>query len=304
MSGFSYLARAFLLAVGLCAATGAFAGNDEYERLTGELDRLATDPELGQLATAQMDRARAALADLKEAGRRERESLAYVAERRIAIARTTAQAEQTERQRDALQRENDRLQLAIAQRDAAQARAELDRQRMQAQIRAEEAERARQDAEAARIEGEQAVQAARDEAAQAKRVADAQTQAATLAKKEAALATAINSSSAAAGPKAATGSKTAAASAGRMALSENIFGEGQSTLAAGVSAQIAKAAAFVNADASKRVRIDVSAGGNKALAQQRAQAVRNALVGAGVDAKRITATGTGDKGKRVEMVLQ
>jgi hypothetical protein len=182
-----------LLALGLFGAGDAWARNEEYERLSNRLDNLAADPTLGQ--RAQLDRARAALLQLKEAGRSEREHWAYVTDRRIETARAVAEADYLESQRADLQRENDRLQLALARRDAEQARAELERQRLQSQIRAEEAERMRREAEAARAEGEQAAQAAeaaKAEAAQAKRMAAAQAKAAALAKKEAELEAAVS----------------------------------------------------------------------------------------------------------------
>jgi chromosome segregation ATPase len=183
------------LVLGFVVAGNAEARDDEYQRLSDRFDRLAADPALGQRAPAQMDRARAALAEFKEAGRGDRKQLLYLVERRIDIAQASAQAESLESERADLQRENDRLQLAIARRDAAQARAELERQRLQSQIRAEEAESARRDAEAARAEGEQAAQAAeaaRNEAEQAKRMAAAQAKATALAKKEAELEAAVS----------------------------------------------------------------------------------------------------------------
>lgn len=190
---------AVLLLCSLFAAGSAAARDENYQRLADQFDRLLADPSLSQHAPAQFDRARAALAALKDAKRSQREEFAYVAERRIEIARVSAQTEVLDQQRESLQRENDRLQLAQARRDAAQARAELERQRLQSQIRAEEAERARQDAEAARAEGEQAThaaEAARAEADQAKRMADAQAKATALAKKEAELTAAVNGDSA------------------------------------------------------------------------------------------------------------
>ncbi len=187
------LHAALLLA--LVVATPALARNDEYQRLLDRFNAVATDPALGSHAPVAMDRARQALAALKEARRAERETWAYISERRIDAARAAAEAEILEAQREKLQRDNDRLQLAIARRDADLARAELERQRLQAQIRAEEAERAQREAEAARAEGEQAQQAAeaaRAEATQAKRMAAAQARAAALAKKEAELEAAVN----------------------------------------------------------------------------------------------------------------
>lgn len=185
---------ALALLLSVSAANAGAARDDDYLRLLDRFNALAMDPALGSRAPVAMDRARLALAHLKEARRGEREHWIYITERRIDSARASAEAESLEEQRVAMQRENDRLQLAIARRDAEQARAELERQRLQAQIRAEEAENARRDAEAARAEGAQAAQAAeaaRAEADQAKRMAAAQAKAAALAKKEAQLEAAL-----------------------------------------------------------------------------------------------------------------
>ncbi len=182
------------LAAGLFGAGSAVARNDDYERLAVRLDQLAADPVLGTHAPAAMGLARSSLQQLKDARRGDREYWTYMTERRIDTARVTAEAEVQEQRRAELQRENDRLQLALARRDADQARAELERQRLQSQIRAEEAERLRQEAATARAEGEQATQAAeaaRAEANQARRMADAQAKAAALARKEAELSSAL-----------------------------------------------------------------------------------------------------------------
>ena len=184
-------------------ATTALARNDEYQRLLDRFNAVATDARLANHAPVAMDRARESLAALKEARRSERELWAYIAERRIDAAQAAAEAELLEGQRTQLQRENDRLRVAVARRDAEQARAELERARLQAQIRAEEAERAQREAEAARAEGEQAQQAAeaaRAEANQAKRMAAAQAKAAALAKKEAELEAALSDKPAKAAP--------------------------------------------------------------------------------------------------------
>ncbi len=212
-------ALAVALALFLCSGS-ASARDEEYQRLSDRIDRLAGDPVLGQRAPAQLDRARAALAEFKEAGRRDREKLVYLVERRIDTAQAAAEADYLENQRTELQRENDRLQLAIARRDAAQARAELERQRLQSQIRAEEAERLAREAEAARAEGAQAAQAAeaaRAEASQAKRMADAQARATALARKEAELEAALSGKAPKADAQAKPKSKPAAKPAAKPA---------------------------------------------------------------------------------------
>jgi outer membrane protein OmpA-like peptidoglycan-associated protein len=289
-----FVSFAFVAILSFASPHAAQARDLDYERLADSLDRLTADPKLGGLAPAQMDRARASLQALKEAGRRDRPHLVYITERRIDIARTIAQAELIENDRIALQRENDQLQLAAARRDADQARRELEQQRLQAQIRAEEAERLARDAEAARAEGEQAAQAAeaaRAESAQAKRMADAQAKAAALAKKEAELA-----------GGAATAAPAAAAPRRRMVLPESVFVTGQSALSDAGNGRIAGVVDFINAAPGSRVRVEAGAGGNRALATQRADAVRDALVTAGVAASRIQATGSG-RGRQVEIRL-
>ena len=61
----------------LLAPTPSRARDADYERLAASLDSLAADPKLGTLAPVQMDRARAALLALKDAGRSERPYMIY-----------------------------------------------------------------------------------------------------------------------------------------------------------------------------------------------------------------------------------
>jgi outer membrane protein OmpA-like peptidoglycan-associated protein len=279
-------------------ASTAHARDVDYDNLVASLDRVASDPKLAPLVPMQIDRARVAVQAYKDGGRSDRPYLLYVAQRRIDIARTGAEAVLAENERADLQRENDRLQLDAARRDAAQARAELERQRLQSQIRAEEAERLARDAETARAEGEhatQAAEAARAEAAQSRRIADAQAKAAALAKKEAELAT---------GGSAAPAPAAAAVPKQRMTLNESAFARGQSTLADAGSARIGAVVDFINASPGSRVRIEASARGDQPLATARAQTVRDALVAAGVAASRIHAAGVKAKGAVVDIRLE
>jgi len=290
---------AALVFTSIAVSHRAVARDSEYQRLSDSFAALSADPKLGTLAPVQMDRARAALAALKEGGRGDRPHLAYVAERRIEIARLTAEAVAAEGDRVALQQDNNRLQLDAARRDAAQARRELEQQRLQAQIRAEEAERLAREAEAARAENEQSTQAAeaaRAEAAQARRIADAQAKTAALARKEAELA---GGSTASETPKAAPAKR-------RMTLADSSFVTGQSTLSDAGSGRIGAAVDFINAAPGAKVHIEATAAGDRSLATARAQTIRDALIGAGVAANRIEAVGSAGKGKsgQVEIRLE
>src|SRR5690606_12351897 len=207
--------------------------------------------------------------------------------------RAAAEIAVLERTHADLQREHDRLQLEMARRDAAAARAELERQRLQSQIRAEEAERLQAEAEAARSQGEQAASAARAEAEQAKRMAAAQARATALAKKEAELAAALGD-----------GGAPAKAPARRsLVLADSTFAQNQSTLAPGASQQIQKAVELANQDRSAKVRISVVTT-DRAIAERRAQALRDAMVAAGVDPARISTTAALAKSRRIEISLQ
>src|SRR5262249_31873385 len=155
---------------------------------------------------------------------------------------------------------------------------------------AEESDRLRAQADEARSQNEQAaqqVEAAKKQAAQAHRLADAQAREAELARKEAELL-------AASGAKPAPSAAAAAQLAGPLTLAESAFAPGKAQLQAGAKAQIAR---IVASAAGKSVYIEAhaddagNAKANAALAQQRAQAVREALVAAGVPAGHVTMAG-------------
>ena len=305
------------------AAIGAKADLD-YARLRASLNDLAADPVLGQLAPAERALADQSVQALIDTSGKEHSHLLYLAERHVDIAYATAQAIDQERRLDKLDREHDQILLAASRRDAEQARLEAEKQRIQSLAQAEETDRLRAEADAARAQGEQNAQDAenaRREAAQTRRLADAQAKEAALSRKEAQLLAEAAAADGRAAPPAAHDTGAAPA---RMTLDDAAFTPGSATLQPQARANIARLVTFVNKQAGKPIRIEGytdnsgSTAEKRSLSQKRAEAVRDALIAAGVDPRRITAVGLGDaqpmasnaneagraKNRRVEVVLE
>jgi outer membrane protein OmpA-like peptidoglycan-associated protein len=278
------------------AAFGVLAAKPDldYERLRASLDSLAADPVLGKLASGERGLAEQAVQMLvadRSGGKDGRAFRVYIAERRVDIAYAAAQAANQQNQLDELGREHDRILLQAAQREAEQARADAEKQRLQSMIRAEEVDRLRAEGE----QSAQEAQAAQAQADQAQKLIEAQAKATELARKEAQLAEAANSDL-----RLNNLTATRGAEGMQMTLDDIAFAPGQASLRPAAKASLGKLVAFVNRDPSKPIRIEGhtdSSGNshaNQVLSQRRADAVRDALIAAGVAANRITTAGLGE----------
>ncbi len=273
------------------AFASAYAKDDpNLQRLRTQLAQLEGDPSMGELADGDRLRAHQALDELAAAHSWQREHALYIAERRVATAQFEAQAELAARQLEQLDHEHDRILLEASRLDAARARARADRLAMQNQAREEADQRAQAEQEA---QSQAAAGMAETESEQTEVIAAARARAAELARQEAAL------KAGAPIPAASPALPTHDPRGQSRLLAGTAFGSGQTVLLPGAKTQLRAIVAFVQASPSARVRIEGytdsqgSADSNLRLSQQRADAVRDALVAAGVRAARIEAVGLG-----------
>lgn len=173
-----------LLALMVVGSVHARQDDIDINRLTSSLDQLSNDPVLGTYAQAEQARAHDAINRLAQAGRSDRAYALYIAERRVDLAKTSAQLQDAQVKLNQLSREHDQLLLDNSRRETEIARRELERQRLQNQLAQEETARLQQQGMAY----SEAAQQAKAEAEKAKKLAAAQSRVARAARREAALA--------------------------------------------------------------------------------------------------------------------
>ena len=161
---------------------------DPVPALAARLQALEGDPRLNGFGAYERLRAHQSIDALAAARSRDRDGLARIADRRIAIAELAARTAATRQQIDQLQRQRSEWLVQASRQDAERARQEAERLRVQAQVQAEEAQRLREQADADALARQQAQDlvdsVGADEAAKLKAAREKQ---AALAKQEAEL---------------------------------------------------------------------------------------------------------------------
>ena len=287
-------ARWFAWGLLLAMLPAMAAERPEVAALNQRLAALQADPQSAEYAAYEKLRAQQAVALLAKARGRQREAALFFADRRVEIAETVTRAEVARREADRLERTRSELLVEASRRDAARARQEAERLRIQAQIQAEEAERLRLAAEAeglARQDAEDTLTSVEGE--QSARLSAARQKEARLAREEAELM---------------SGAKLPASKFEQrgevFTLGAAAFDPGLPRLSAAGASSASALAAYLQANPKAKARIE-GYGDAQTPGQRRANAVRDALVAAGVAKARLQAAGKGDgsRSRAVEVVV-
>jgi outer membrane protein OmpA-like peptidoglycan-associated protein len=291
-----------LAALTLAACSTAPKKNLALERVRAQLDQLKADEELRGYAPSALGEAERALRVAEQSTGQEnlRIHLVYMAGKQIEIARVIAQREQLQQEYHALESDRTDMLVKAGQLETERARAEAEQARLLFAASAEEAERQRQEKEAALQQGaEQARNAelAMEEAEQARRLAESRASEVELARREADLAI----------QQADTLRQQLenlqlrqTESGVVVTLGDVLFETGQSVLLESSHSSLVEVVDLLQSEPDKKIRIEGhtdSVGGAEAnleLSQQRADAVREALVELGLDPERVVAVGLGE----------
>ncbi|MFT4178096.1 MAG: OmpA family protein [Thermomonas sp.] len=270
------------------------------------MQALDADNRLNPFAQYERLQARQALATLAAARRSALAAALAQAERRVGIAEQAARVEAARREIERQERERAELLVEASRRDADRARAEAERLRIEAQIQAEEAARLRAQAEQA----EAVLDSAQiDRSAQ---VAAAREKEAALARKEAELVAGASL------PPARRDERGDV-----FTLAGDAFASGQAQLTAKAAASVKALGIYLAALPGGAVQVightdsQGEEAANQSLSERRAQAVRAALVQAGLARDRSSAQGMGEaqpvadnttaagraKNRRVEIIV-
>ncbi len=272
------------------------------ERVRDELDSLKSNTELAGYAPLALGEAERALRAAEAATGKDlyRSYLVYMADRRIQIARTMAEREQYEQTRDDLEDKHSQMLIKASQLEADQARAEAERARLLVATTSEDAQRAREEKEVAlqkEAESARAAELSAEEASQARRLADSRASEAEFARREADLASQQITSL----TRQLENLQLRETESGVVVtLGDVLFASGQAQLVEGGRSSLEEVVDLLQTEPDKKIRVEGhtdslgEAEANLQLSEQRAQAVREALISLGVSADRVTALGMGE----------
>lgn len=290
-------------AVGLLATCASSPKKDlALEQVKAQLQELKDDEKLVGYAPLALGEATRALRQAENTGGNKtyRIHLIYMADRRIQIARATAQHEHMEEEFNRLEDERSAMLVRSSKLEAKRARLEAEQARMMSAARAEEAHRAREEAQQAYSREEESArnaQQAREEAEAAKALAVSSATAAELSRREANLATEQADSL----RRQLESLQLRQTESGVVVtLGDVLFETGQSGLRKEAQSSLVEVVDLLQSQPDHKIRIEGhtdSTGDaitNLELSAQRANKVMDSLVALGVDPTRVTAGGMGE----------
>lgn len=291
-----------VLLVALLSACVAAPKKDlALERVRDELETLKSNPELAGHAPLALGEAERALRTAEQATGDElyRTYLVYMADRRIQIARTMAEREQHEQAIDQLKNQHSEMLIKASQLEADHARMEAERARLLVATTNEEAQRAREEKDDAlekEAEAARAAELSAEEANQARRLAESRASEAEFARREADLASQQITSL----TRQLENLQLRQTESGVVVtLGDVLFASGQAQLVEGGRSSLEEVVDLLQTEPDKKIRVEGhtdssgEANANLLLSEERANAVRDALVSMGVSAERISASGMG-----------
>lgn len=291
-----------LMVILLSACVAAPKKDLALERVRDELESLKTNPELAGYAPLALREAERALrnAELATGDELNRAYLVYMADRRIQIARTMAEREQYDKTLVELQQEHSAMLIQASQLEADHARMEAEQARLLVATTSEEAQRAQEEKEDALVKEAESARAAElsaQEADQARRLAESRASEAEYARREAEIASQqIDSLT-----RQLENLQLRQTESGVVVtLGDVLFASGETELVEGGLSSLEEVVDLLQTEPDKQIRVEGhtdslgDAETNLQLSEQRAQAVREALISLGVAADRVTALGMGE----------
>ena len=272
------------------------------EQVKAQLQELQADEALTGYAPLALGEAKRALhqAETTSGDKTLRIHLIYMADRRIQIARASAQYEQMEAEFDRLEDERSAMLVRSSKLEAKRARLEAEQARMMSAARAEDASRAREEAQQAISREEESsrnANQAREEAEAAKALAVSSATAAELSRREADLATEQADSL----RRQLENLQLRQTESGVVVtLGDVLFETGQSGLKKEAQSSLVEVVDLLQSQPDHKIRIEGhtdstgDAMANLKLSEQRANKVMDSLVALGVDQARVTAAGMGE----------
>jgi len=272
------------------------------DNLRADLAALEDNTELTELAPQALADARSAVrrAAAPELGEEERAQRVWLARKQLEIARAEAFAERARREIEMVERQRTELLLRASRLEAQQARQAAESALLNAIATQEEMERARQQASRSEEERDDAARRAREareEAEQARRVAEAQSAEVELARREAELASAQAQSL----QRRLEYMEYRQTDRGVVVtLGDVLFEVGEADLLPSATRNLDDVIELLESEPDKEIRIEGHTDStgpaelNLRLSEERAIAVRDALIERGIAPGRINAVGMGE----------